>query len=733
RRVEVATDIGDADPEAALAQVLSSLSGGTATYDPDTGELVPSVRLTLSVIEEGGKPCSVQAEGGYLGHENQAIRIDIRGPRSFSWGFCNAAPLYRVRSVGGSTTRFRLITQPRDQSLHLRERQIVEILPLSARLENGETVAELQGQLARVTKPYNPATQEIELELPIPYAWINLANQELDEVNLTGVAGGEAHLYMRVWDRGSDTTSEPEIPFIEGKPVPLGNTGLQATFSGPARTGAYWVAAARKQAPKQIWPWELLTNAAPLGTRHFFAPLALVSWQPWLVVPPYPFFDFEGAAFTSGSGGVFSPQPLSALYGSLEFEAQSLDGTPLFYNQASGDIHVNPSPNTITTTGIPGVELQLRLRIQDVRRRLRPLCERGCCTVLVGDGDTSSGQVNTLEEALALLPAVGGRICLLPGRHVAEVEISGRSNLTISGCGAQSVLVNETPLVAPGPLLSTQGPTLLTFSECHDIVIENLTIETFASIGIEFAYSDPGCKRIRIERVRFDVRGSFGTVVEFPGYGAPPQAAVLALAVDGFEIVDCRVDVQDLPNHDPALVIGGNQLRIHRNWIQAGEFEAAGIARAMGGDSRAQPLDRCRGARQHDPRRLGAWNRLGPRARDRSPDRGCHRDHGEPGLDASRARPRRGADRGAPVGAGRRHGQWLTADRRVLGAGRSARRAAHHRQSHPSHGPVRDLDGVVLRRRGRRRPALHRPRRHRDPRERDPRECSGGPQFEPLQ
>ena len=44
--------------------------------------------------------------------------------------------------------------------------------------------------------------------------------------------GATSSCYLRVWNRGDDTTSPPAIPFAPGTPVTLGTTGLDVTLTG---------------------------------------------------------------------------------------------------------------------------------------------------------------------------------------------------------------------------------------------------------------------------------------------------------------------------------------------------------------------------------------------------------------------------------------------------------------------------------------------------------------------
>lgn len=80
--------------------------------------------------------------------------------------------------------------------------------------------------------------------------------------------------------------------------------------------------------------------------------------------------------------------------------------------------------------------------IEDCRRRFRPLTnQKVCCTYLVGNGVTSFGDFNSLEEAVAHLPAAGGQICLLPGIHLANLVLANRFNVKIHGCFERTMVL----------------------------------------------------------------------------------------------------------------------------------------------------------------------------------------------------------------------------------------------------------------------------------------------------
>ncbi len=114
--------------------------------------------------------------------------------------------------------------------------------------------------------------------------------------------------------------------------------------------------------------------------------------------------------------------------------------------------------------------------IDDCRRRFNPLTrQKVCCTLLVGDGLSSFGDFNSLEEAASHLPALGGKLCLLPGLHFANLALSGRSNIRIEGCAHRTWML---------PRQATPAEPILSFSNCNDIHVSGLDMISFAGRAV---------------------------------------------------------------------------------------------------------------------------------------------------------------------------------------------------------------------------------------------------------
>jgi Family of unknown function (DUF6519) len=111
-----------------------------------------------------------------------------------------------------------------------------------------------------------------------------------------------------------------------------------------------------------------------------------------------------------------------------------------------------------------GGEITLK---EDCRRLFPPLTELedacGCCTKTVGQ--TGEADYRFIQEAVDSLPTAGGQICVLPGTYEESVEIIGKENIIIIGCGKRSVLAPAVPETGP----------IIQIKDSSNIRLENLS------------------------------------------------------------------------------------------------------------------------------------------------------------------------------------------------------------------------------------------------------------------
>jgi len=174
-------------------------------------ERIKDVRLKVTFTKTGLPEdlCSPSAAGGYLGAENQAIRVQLVDKDHFTWGFDNASPLYKVTiSADGKTVQ--LITDPKDQYHWPLAGQVAEILPWSAVLSNGEKVAEQMGHLTKVDSSFDPDSGEFTLVDAIPPGFGGDWKSRADKNDLDDQDPAE-YFYLRIWNRGDDLSSDAKI------------------------------------------------------------------------------------------------------------------------------------------------------------------------------------------------------------------------------------------------------------------------------------------------------------------------------------------------------------------------------------------------------------------------------------------------------------------------------------------------------------------------------------------
>ncbi len=205
RRVRVTEDVGSADCADGWAAVVADLAA-EGTVDADH-EVVGDAVLTVTYAP-GGDPedlCSPTAAGGYLGADNQALRVQlVDDGQSMAWGTDDATPLYRVlvgTDSSGARRVITMLTEPYDQPHWPLAGQVVELLPWAALLPNGEKVAARSGLLARVDGSYDPVTRELTIATVVPAGFGEEWKARADVAAL-----GLEYLEMRVWNRGDDTS-----------------------------------------------------------------------------------------------------------------------------------------------------------------------------------------------------------------------------------------------------------------------------------------------------------------------------------------------------------------------------------------------------------------------------------------------------------------------------------------------------------------------------------------------
>jgi hypothetical protein len=259
--------------EAAMADAEAAWAGQGLALDRQSMRLDSTARLQVSFASAGSapQPCEPEAQGGYLGADNQLIRVQVvawdeqTGTGRLVWGFDNASFLYRVNLV--SRRQLELQSRPPDDLHQPRAGQAVEVLRSAVRLgPNGEHMASAAGQVVTLANAYVPETRQITLPSDLPQVYADPARTPV--------------VFLRVW--------EEEQPFTPGTPLALDPpgrpTGLRVTLTtdggGPFHPGDFWLLAVRPTTPDQVYPRRYLRAPQPAdGPRQWACPLAVVRWS----------------------------------------------------------------------------------------------------------------------------------------------------------------------------------------------------------------------------------------------------------------------------------------------------------------------------------------------------------------------------------------------------------------------------------------------------------------------
>jgi hypothetical protein len=245
-----------------------SLAAHGLTFDPADMTARPAARLK---VFRGSSPPA--AAGGYLGSENQMIRVMVArvdaatGQPTIVWGFDDASFLYRVQAVPGSgATTLTLASMPVDSYHYPQRGQAVELLRDAVKLTDSDYIASSCGFVSAVTEPYQPTGGTLVIaggpDEPGGYSGDYLA------------ADRTPQLYLRVWQAMARAPA--------GEPVPLGDTGICVTLtsSNGFHVGDFWHFALRPIAPTVVYPERYLhAPQPPEGPRTWACPLAVVRWD----------------------------------------------------------------------------------------------------------------------------------------------------------------------------------------------------------------------------------------------------------------------------------------------------------------------------------------------------------------------------------------------------------------------------------------------------------------------
>lgn len=263
---------------AAWAEVEAAWETIGLSLDTASMRLDSTAALQVGFVTEPPAPslCEPVATGGYLGAENQLIRVqitrvDAAGVPTIVWGYDDAAFLYQLVLAAPDDNGNLVLTlaEPPVDSYHYPVAgQAVELLGDAASLTPGSTastsgyIAAAAGTVATLTQGYDASTRTVAIAGALPPKY-----------------SGTRQLYLRVW--------QGTVPAPAGTAVELtalgAATGVTVTLTssdGHFHPGDFWRFAVRPSVPNLIYPARVGASAQPPdGARVRACPVAFVTWD----------------------------------------------------------------------------------------------------------------------------------------------------------------------------------------------------------------------------------------------------------------------------------------------------------------------------------------------------------------------------------------------------------------------------------------------------------------------
>jgi hypothetical protein len=212
------------------------------------------------------------------------------------------------------------------------------------------------------------------------------------------------------------------------------------------------------------------------------------------------------------------------------------------------------------------------MTVTDCRRRFRPLYKvGGCCTVTVGDGVSSWGDVSTIGAAIARLPASGGEICVGPGLYRENLLVSGRQSIRITGCKDRTRWIAADPA---RPLLELRGCTGITL---RNLRMEGARLQCILAVPLPVsANAEQRCRDLAFEELFL---------------AAPSGSALAAHRVEGLRLRLSHVEAGPFPAGPApgatagmaAVYVQGEEILIERNEIVGPPAATPPSQRPLGG------------------------------------------------------------------------------------------------------------------------------------------------------
>jgi hypothetical protein len=235
---------------------------------------------------------------------------------------------------------------------------------------------------------------------------------------------------------------------------------------------------------------------------------------------------------------------------------------PLMPNQAPEGVHYHRVPLAILNWNA-SKDVTYPGSIKDCRDIFRPLARQSvCCTLVVGDGESSFGDFNSIEEALGHLPDSGGQICLLPGVHETNAFVANRGSITIKGCGKKTLvkprankpifhIVDSLSIVLEEMDIATLDGTAILIEKTEEGVLDDIEVRSNRIQAFENAVRVEGGQKVRIHHNRINMLDKEGA-----GVGIYMLAEDSVIERNVVTVVPAEAEVA--PKRDPGTIDPGN-------------------------------------------------------------------------------------------------------------------------------------------------------------------------------
>jgi Family of unknown function (DUF6519) len=252
--------------------VAQDLATDGVTLDPATLQMMSQARLEVGFVPgpTSTDPCTPAAAGGYLGADNQLVRVTVTAydatakTGTLLWSWNNASILYRAAMAITGTTpdpfTLALTGTPVDGEHAPQLGQAVEILRSEASLGDGNFIAAPEGFVTTVAQAYNFDTGELVIADQLPPDYQSDTNP----------------LFIRLW--------QAQVPFAAGQATALDNvSGITVTVTLPALPSLialrpFWHFAVRPSTPVEVYPQRYREAPQPPdGPRQWIADLAVMT------------------------------------------------------------------------------------------------------------------------------------------------------------------------------------------------------------------------------------------------------------------------------------------------------------------------------------------------------------------------------------------------------------------------------------------------------------------------